>query len=572
MPTAPDIDIEQYRRWFESAPGRHLVLAPDAAFTIVGASDAYLQATMVPRAEAVGRALFDVFPDNPDSPDTDGAANLRRSLERVRKSGSPDSMAVQRYDIRRPTAEGGGFETRYWSVVNTPVLATDGTVEYVIHSVEDVTQYVSATADRQRDVAAMQSERAAMEMAVLWRSDELAKTNKELQQVNAALIALADQAQLEARRKDEFLAMLAHELRTPLASLSLALGLLDTADDGADQRSLMALCRRQLTNLTRLVDDLIDLSRVTRGTIELKREPLDFGDVVRHALQTVQEQFESREQMLEILLPDEPLPMLADATRLEQVITNLLTNAAKFTPPKGGITIVTERDGDDVVLDVTDTGRGLTADQLQIIFDMFVQANSAIDRQFGGLGIGLTLVRSLVMLHGGSVRAGSAGLDRGSTFTVRLPLAARHTGDAERDGASNQMPDGESDERVRARRRVLVIEDNADIRQGLEALLSAAGHDVQTAASGASGVAKARAFEPAVAVVDIGLPEMDGFEVARRLRAEPATNSIYLVALSGYSGSEIDRRATDAGFDVRLVKPVTVDALCAVIARARHDT
>jgi PAS domain S-box-containing protein len=376
----------------------------------------------------------------------------------------------------------------------------------------------------------------------------------------------AEDALKEAdRRKDEFLALLAHELRNPLAPIRTALHLLAVpgvdAPVAARARDVM---ERQVHHLIRLVDDLLDVSRIMRGKIELRREPVDLADVIARATEAAQPVLDARGQELTVSLPPQPLRLEADPVRLAQVVGNLLNNSAKFTAGAGRITLTAAREGEEVVLRVRDTGIGIPADMLAQIFEPFVQGDRSLDRARGGLGIGLTLVRRLVDLHGGRVEAHSAGPGQGSEFVVRLPAlqpAARADGAGAEGGQAGPGPRAPS-------RRVLVVDDNVDAAESLALALRLAGHDVRVAHDGPSALDAARAARPDVVLLDLGMPVMDGYEVARRLRREPGLDGVRLVALTGWGQEEDRRRTREAGFDGHLVKPVEVDIIQAVLAEA----
>jgi two-component system CheB/CheR fusion protein len=364
------------------------------------------------------------------------------------------------------------------------------------------------------------------------------------------------------RRKDEFLAMLAHELRNPLAPICNALELLHRrGGESAVVEQARQLMQRQIQQMVRLVDDLLDVSRITSGKIALRKESLELDGVITAAVESTKPIFASRGHELLISLPPDPVRLEADAVRLTQVIANLLNNAAKFTAPNGCVWLSVDRDASEAVIRVRDTGIGMATDVLERAFDLFVQGAPTIDRGEGGLGIGLTLVRTLVGLHGGSVTAESDGPGRGSLFTVRLP--ALPSAGARADMPADRDPTGAQGDATR--RRVLVVDDNVDSAESLTALLGIAGHQVRVAFDGRKAVEIARDFAPDVVLLDIGLPGMDGLAVARALRTDPAVSRSLLIAISGY-GQEADRRRTrEAGFDHHLVKPVRPDVLRALL-------
>jgi signal transduction histidine kinase len=364
------------------------------------------------------------------------------------------------------------------------------------------------------------------------------------------------------RRKDEFLAMLAHELRNPLAPIRNAVAIMRTA--GATPAMLdraREMTERQVVHMTRLVDDLLEASRVSRGKIALKTERVDLGTLLTRVADTTSPVVTSRNHRLLLTLPPTRLTLLADPARLEQVFVNLITNAAKYTPPGGRIEISAEDEMQVAVVRVRDTGIGIAAPLLAKVFDLFVQAEQGFDRSEGGLGIGLTLVKALVELHGGTVDVASEGVGRGTEFAVRLPLVdAKVT--AQRETAASSDTAGPP-------RRILVIDDNDDAAESLAIMLRLAGHQVVTAHDGTGGIAAAHQFQPDVVFLDIGLPGLSGYEVAQRLRAEATERPVTLVALTGYGQEEDRRHARSVGFDHHLVKPPDPATIIAVLASTR---
>ncbi|MBX6313005.1 MAG: response regulator, partial [Isosphaeraceae bacterium] len=368
------------------------------------------------------------------------------------------------------------------------------------------------------------------------------------------------------RRKGEFLAMLAHELRNPLAPILNALHIMRLPDvDPEEVNRARDIAERQVRHLARLVDDLLDVSRINSGKIELRKGLTDLREVISRAVEVARPLIEARHHEFSVSLPEDPLPLEADTARLEQILSNLLNNAAKYTEPGGQITLVAERDGGDAVVRIRDTGIGIDPELLPHVFDMFTQADRSLDRSQGGLGIGLTLVRRLVELHGGSVTATSDGLGRGSEFIVRLPALAPGASLEPHDtGDEGQSPDNIGPTRSR---RVLVVDDNVDGARILARLLAAIGYQVDVAHDGPSALQAAQAGRPEVILLDIGLPGMDGYEVARRIRGLEGLDQVLLVALTGY-GQESDRiRASAAGFDHYLVKPVDPKMMRDLMAR-----
>ena len=357
---------------------------------------------------------------------------------------------------------------------------------------------------------------------------------------------------LADRRKDEFLATLGHELRNPLAPLTTGLQLLMLADiqDPVVLR-VHAVIERQIHHLVRLVDDLLEVSRITRGLIQLRREPLDLTLVLRSAIETSRPAVEAAQHELTVDLPSDPLTMAGDAVRLTQVFANLLSNAAKYTDAGGHIQVTARRQGDRVLVSVRDDGIGIAPTQLASVFEMFSQVDRLHRRTQGGLGIGLTLVRSLVTMHGGRVEARSQGLGAGSEFVVDLPLLAGARAEAEGTSPPRRFPP----------RRILVADDNGDAGEMLRALLTALGATVTTVRSGRATLEALGSFKPDTVLLDIGMPEMDGYEVARRIRATPDHRGVLLIAVTGWGQEHDQRRSLEAGFDHHFVKPLDVDKL-----------
>ena len=350
------------------------------------------------------------------------------------------------------------------------------------------------------------------------------------------------------RRKDEFLATLAHELRNPLAPLRNALEILRMSEaNPAMTKKARDMMERQLTQMVRLVDDLLDVSRITTGKLGIRKSVLDLQTVVRDAVETVRPFLESRRHELDVRVPSEAVSVEGDATRLAQVFGNLLNNAAKYTEPGGHIALTLEREGEEAVVRVRDSGIGLEPQSLSAIFDMFVQVDRSLERSQAGLGVGLTLAKRLVFLHGGSLTARSEGKGKGSEFEVRLPLAGATLADgtpaqAARSGAPS--------------RRILLADDNVDFASSLAAMLSARGHEVRIAHDGAEALATAARFNPDFAFLDLGMPKVHGYEVARRLRELPGSSECVLVAVTGWGQEDDRQRAREAGFDRHIVKPV----------------
>jgi PAS domain S-box-containing protein len=355
------------------------------------------------------------------------------------------------------------------------------------------------------------------------------------------------------RAKDEFLATLSHELRNPLGAIVNAVAALDHRGVGEDRAArLRQIIHRQTHHLTRLVDDLLDVARATTGKIALTRHPVDLGDVAGGCVRSLRES--GRAPGLRVTFRVESVIVNADPTRLAQIITNLLDNAVKFTPSGGSVDVDVIREGRDGVIRVSDSGIGIDPEMLPRVFDLFAQAEQPLDRSVGGLGIGLALSRRLVEMHGGSITAASEGHGRGAQFTVRLPVEATDT-----------PPPAPAVPTPNRARTILIVEDNDDARESLRLLLESLGHRVLSVADGPQGVALALKHQPEVLLIDLGLPGLDGYEVARAVRASPVGKSAVLIAVTGYGQAEDRRRSTEAGFDAHLVKPVSQSLLSTLI-------
>jgi signal transduction histidine kinase/CheY-like chemotaxis protein len=361
------------------------------------------------------------------------------------------------------------------------------------------------------------------------------------------------------RRKDEFLAMLSHELRNPLASLANAVHLLQLQQDGNPiQLKARSTIERQVGLLTRLVDDLLEVSRITSGRIRLQREPLAVNSVVNRAVDTVRPLLSQHGHEISVTLPSDPIWLYADAARMDQVLVNLLTNAAKYTNDGGTVSISARQDGQECLVAVRDSGVGMPPELLPHIFDLFTQADRSLGRSQGGLGIGLAVVQQLVEMHGGMVNVHSA-LGHGSEFIVRLPVGPPPD--------APPMPIPPRKEGVHPNSgRVLVVDDNVDVGESFALLLQEDGYEARAVFDGPAALAEALQFAPHVVLLDIGMPGWDGYEVARRMRENPLLQDVMLVALTGYGRDSDRKRSLDAGFAHHLVKPVSLEEVTEILA------
>ncbi|WP_229512763.1 ATP-binding protein [Massilia sp. AB1] len=410
-----------------------------------------------------------------------------------------------------------------------------------------------------QQVAALEAE-LARTRAMVRERHQLAREVEQLRRHAGEAAQLREQVAGAGRRQNEFLAMLAHELRNPLAPLSMSASLLDSvAGHSGEMAQVSRVIRRQVDHMAHLLNDLLDAARLSSGKITLKLEPLLLSDAIEQALETVGPRLRERRQQLEVRLAPEALVVDGDAVRLTQVFTNLLGNASKYTGDGGRIALNARREDGQAVVTVSDNGAGIDPAMLPQIFDLFTQGPRSLARSEGGLGVGLSVVRNLVGMHGGRVEAASQGTGQGSTFTVRLPLSqGRPAWQAPPTRAAGERPS-----------RILVIEDNIDACETLRTLLEISGHEVETASDGITGLERARGGRFDVLVCDIGLPGIDGYGVIEGLRAVPGGQAPFAIALSGYGQLEDRERALAAGFDRYLVKPAAPESLLAMVAEAR---
>lgn len=665
--------VIDFRALFESIPGLYLVLDPE--LRIVAVSDAYLAATMTTREAIIGQDLFAVFPDNPDDAAATGERNLRQSLDNVLRTGQPDTMPIQKYDIRRPESEGGGFEERHWSPLNSPVFV-DGRLAYVVHRVEDVTDFVRLE-EQQRDRA----ERTRIELCLRTQELEEAKLRGFVSRKNLGLIPranlyallmrapaavsvlrgreqiielanpvfqqlaggreilgrpahealagtpslieplaavmengetavraevaldgervfsfiyqpLIDAAgeiegavlfgfditeQVQARRslesvaqtmraadraKDEFIAVISHELRTPMTSIlgwtrMLALGDLD---DATHREALDALERSTRTQ-AKLIEDLLDESRISSGKLRLDLRAVDLAAVVDEAVRNARPSAEVKEIALSSTAERDRYRAFADPARLQQVIGNVLGNAIKFTPEGGRVSVRIERDGSFAAVMVTDSGRGIDPALLPHIFDRFRQGEPHGERQ-GGLGLGLAITRHLVEMHGGNVAAASDGDGTGATITIRLPL---HEPAAEKGYVNRDQPARTAELPRLDGVRVLIVEDEVDNRKVLSLALRRSGATVECSTTAAAAAVLVEAWHPHVLVCDITLPDGDGCTLLESLRA--AGHVLPALAVTVLGRPEEQARIVAAGFEVFRQKPIDPVDLAHDVAR-----
>ena len=666
------------RKILKAMPFSFLLIRPDEKFTILEASDDYLDATLTNRASLIGTGMFESFPDHPTNDQSRNVASLYASFEEVIQTKKPHSMEVTRYDVPHPTKP--EFEVKYWLPTNLPVVDSAGDVIFIIHRVYDLTTFVLTsdaasgnarptianqplaaladyTADLQRVVELLTEgerrrlnaeikateARERLDFAVdgaelgtfycpmplekiFWNDTckahfflppeadididlfyklihpddrehtrvaiESSIANKTSYDVEYRVVASDGRqrwlrakgrsyydasgqpirfdgitididrqkiAEEELRRasqqKDEFLAMLAHELRNPLAPITAAASILMLPNIDPERIiRTSGVIARQAKHMTELINDLLDVSRVSRGMVSLEKKPVDVKTVVSAAIEQVRPLIENRKHQLTVHLTPETAIVLGDEKRLIQVVANILNNAVKFTPEAGHIDVKMDVLDALVTLSITDTGIGMPSDLVGRVFDLFVQGQVTPDRSQGGLGLGLSLVRSLVGLHEGTVAASSQGPGQGSRFTVSFPLVQRKPITTTDDFISQGIP-------TSRKLSILVVDDNVDAAKMLAIWLEALGHNVRTEHVSSRALDIVRDIQPDVCVLDIGMPGMDGNELARRIRANDQTKKMTLIAVTGYGQEQDKKMALDSGFDHHYAKPVDLTTL-----------
>lgn len=607
-----------FRLLFESSPHPYLVLYPDAVFTIAAVNDRYLVVTGTERAAIVGRGLFDVFPDNPDNHSGTGASDLRASLQRVVRDGVQDIMGIQKYDIPHSGDAAGGFEVRYWSPVNTPVFDAERRIAYIIHHVEDITDFILTREQVSRESAAqiekVEKRAERMEAEVLRRATEVKDANRqlktameELERREAELARLNTRLQELDHAKTEFFANVSHEFRTPL---TLLLGPIEDLlgqsyslpESTPDNRVLLEIAYRNALRLLKLVNSLLDFSRLEAGRAAPVWKATDLASCTAGLASSFQSLFEQAD--LELVVDCQPLPQPVEVDRdmWEKIVLNLVSNAFKFTW-QGRIDVRLRAVEGDAELTVTDTGVGIPAHELPHIFERFHRVEGAHGRTYEGSGIGLALVQDLVHLHGASIRVASEP-GRGSCFTVRIPMGITHnvknvsTDAAEQAPATSRslmrafveealqwIPDADAfgiapHERASApgrRGRIVVADDNTDMRAYIRRLLEDAGYAVVAVANAQAALAICTASPPDLLLSDIMMPGMDGFALLQHIRAHSNTAGLPVILLSALAGEEARIEGLSSGADDYLIKPFPARELVARVegmirlAQARQE-
>ncbi|WP_306589821.1 ATP-binding protein [Geothrix sp. 21YS21S-4] len=570
---APD-----FRALFEAAPAMYMVLDP--AFRIVSVSDAYASGTLIQRNSVVGRGLFEVFPDNPDDPNTQGVRNLRVSLQRVLQTGQSDPMPIQKYDVRKPEAEGGAFETRYWSCANTPVRDAEGRLAWIIHRAEDVTEFLrrqeqpAALEGAQPDAASQRE--MQVEAEVMLRAQEVADASAQLKLANEELARLYAKMQELDDLKTQFFSNVSHELRTPL-TLVLAPVAQRLADPSLESglRADLERIYRNAQVLLGHVNDLLDVAKVDAGHMSILRSRADVAKLVRLECARFESLAAGRRTHFEVDVPAE-LTAEIDPEKLRRILANLLANAFKFTPSDGQVTVTLAAQGDQLLLEVRDSGPGIPEAMRGAVFDRFRQVDGGSARQAGGTGLGLAIVKEFVLLHGGSVTL-DQGPEGGARFLVSLPLRAPEgtqiqaavetpesvvplllSGPETADPSTAQVLPEDAP-------MILLVEDHADLRDLLATTLGRT-YRVTVASHGQEGLDLARQIQPDLILTDVMMPGMTGDRLLDILRQDPHFQDTPIILLTARVDDELSLRVLQRGATDFLCKPFQFDELLARVA------
>jgi signal transduction histidine kinase len=579
----PDVQpAPDFRLLFESAPGLYLVLTPD--LRIVAVSEAYLRATMTTRDGIIGRGLFEVFPDNPDDPAASGVRNLKASLDRVRQHGVSDTMAVQKYDIRRPDSEGGGFEERFWSPVNSPVFGPDGQLTYISHRVEDVTEFVRLKqlgSEREKATEELRAKASQMEAEVYARAQEVSEANRQLSEANAELARMYEQTRDLDHLKTLFFANVSHELRTPLA---LIIGptekLISSGAVNDETRFTLEAVMRNARLLLKHVNDLLDVSKLEAGKMSVRYADVDVAHLVRLTAQHLDSL--AHERGIRFFVEAEGMVRgQIDPEKFQRVLVNLLSNALKFTPTGGQVRCTLRRSDAHLVLEVSDSGPGVPPDHREAVFERFRQIEGGPSRRHGGTGLGLAIVRDFVALHGGSVAVCDAP-EGGALFSVRVPARAPAGVDvgapisdvvddidavtlavAELRSSGSTSAVERPSSAADTRPLVLVVEDNPEMNCFVCDVLSVA-YRTESALNGKEGLHKILACNPDLVVSDIMMPEMSGDELVREVRSRPELETTTpILLLTAKADDDLRVGLLRTGANDYVMKPFSASELLA---------
>ncbi|WP_052117671.1 ATP-binding protein [Legionella norrlandica] len=566
-----------FKSIFDSLPNLYLLL--DTDFNIIGVSDTYLQATMVSRKQIIGKNIFDVFPDNPNDPAATGVKNLHASLKRVLKNKSADTMAIQKYDIRRPLEQGGGFEERYWSPINTPVLGSDKEVKYIVHRVEDVTEFIhlkETGAEQLKLMEELRTKAGEMEVEIYQRAQEIQEVNKQLEKANKDLAKL-DQI------KTQFFANVSHELRTPLMLILGPMKIL--LAEKSLPPAVQEILRRIENNaqiLLKHVNDLLNISKLDAGKMILHYVNIDLVKLIRQTIALFEIPIQERKLIFSMDLPNE-LQAQLDPDKIQRVLINLLSNAIKFTPINTKIQIRLEQFNSETCrLQIEDSGPGIPPDLCETIFERFFQVEEPTTRTVGGTGLGLSIAKDFIELHGGSIKAGNVP-NGGAIFTIELPLKAPHH--AKVDSSMYQSSLGEKEvnaslaefrnkvtpvkkkieEDHHDRPLILVVEDNQDMNHFICEVLDDV-YRTESAFDGREGLQKALALHPDLIVSDIMMPQMSGIQMVYAIRQYPALLKIPIIILTAKADDELCVHMLEEGAQDYMIKPFSAKEFKARIA------
>jgi PAS domain S-box-containing protein len=581
---ADDAIQPDFRRLFESAPGPYLVLTK--SFQIVAVTDTYLAATKTKRDEIVGRGLFEVFPDNPDDPEATGTSNLRDSLLTVLRDREPNTMAVQKYDIRKPESEGGGFEERYWSPRNSPVFNDQGDIDFIIHRVEDVTDFIrlkQGEAEQLKLTEEFRTRVVQMEGEVFARAQEVQKVNKQLQAAHDQVSELYEKAKELDELKTQFFANVSHELRTPL-TLILAPTQKRLAEEDLleEEKRVLETVERNAQLLLKHVNDLLDLARLEAGAMAMQYAEADLAKLSRLVASHFQTTAEDRHIDYEVETP-EALPVQLDPEKVQRVLLNLISNALKFTPAGGFVKFTLTSDSSVATLTIADSGPGVPANMREAIFERFRQVDGNVTRKYGGTGLGLAIVKEFVSLHNGKVLI-EEGTEGGAVFIVELPLAAPDGVSVEPQPTAPALPQldlfpeetslpnethgsgGTESETDSLLPHILVVEDNPDMRAFLVETLRQK-YRVVVAVDGADGLSKAIQYRPDLIISDMMMPQMSGDQMVKALRAREEFDGVPIVLLTAKADEALRVNLLKEDVQEYLYKPFSVDELFARVGR-----
>jgi signal transduction histidine kinase/ActR/RegA family two-component response regulator len=571
LPLLPSPD---FRVLFESAPGSYLVLTPD--LKIVAVSDAYLQATMTQREAILGRGLFEVFPDNPDDASATGVSNLSASLQRVLQQQVSDTMAVQKYDIRRPESEGGGFEERYWSPVNSPVFGPEGNLIYIIHRVEDVTEFVHLKQlglQQHQRTEELQNRALQMESEIFLRAQEVQTANRQLEMTNQELATARDAAVRANQAKSEFLSRMSHELRTPLNAILGFAQVLELGQPAPHARESLQHILKAGRHLLDLINEILDIARIEAGRLSISPEPVLVSEIVGETVDLVRSLADRQQIQLEVQGPaGDDGYVQADRQRLKQVLLNLISNALKYNYVRGHVRITwRETEARQWRIAVHDTGPGLSSEKISRLFIPFERLG-AEQTAVEGTGLGLTLAHGLMLAMDGVLGVEST-VGSGSTFWVELPRSSSPIEHLHQTG--NTLAEFETASASQAAQTVLYIEDNLSNLRLIEHILQhRPAVKLLPAMQGRLGLELAREHRPDLILLDLNLPDISGHEILLRLRADPVTRLIPVTILSADATVGQIERLRAAGAQNYLTKPIDVKVFLALLdetPRLRRD-